>query len=141
MEDKKELIDALNNLEIKYIKEYNSLCPNGYNVQKGGNCTEYIIHKCDVFEINPIYNNEVIIYKNKEYDIFTLSNELNVGVNDIAYDLVLGKNFNKYHFVNYDNLPFYGQSYPENATIKDIIDKKLFLMLVCQLNSKNTYIL
>lgn len=91
MEDKKELIDALNNLEIKYIKEYNSLCPNDYNVQKGGNCTEYIIHKCDVFETNPIYNNEVIIYKNKEYDIFTLSKELNIGVNNIAYDLVLGK--------------------------------------------------
>ena len=29
--------DDLNNLEIKYIKQYNSIFPNGYNIQKGGN--------------------------------------------------------------------------------------------------------
>lgn len=32
-------VDVLNNLEIFYIKKYNSLIPNGYNVEPGGkNC-------------------------------------------------------------------------------------------------------
>jgi group I intron endonuclease len=29
--------DKLDELEVKYIKEYNSLYPNGYNIQTGGN--------------------------------------------------------------------------------------------------------
>lgn len=29
--------DKLDDLEIKYIEEYNSLYPNGYNIQTGGN--------------------------------------------------------------------------------------------------------
>lgn len=31
-------LDELNQLEIKYIIEYNSLVPNGYNLKEGGNC-------------------------------------------------------------------------------------------------------
>jgi group I intron endonuclease len=29
--------DKLDNLEVEYIKQYNSLYPNGYNIQTGGN--------------------------------------------------------------------------------------------------------
>lgn len=31
-------ISKLNELEIMYIDKYNTLCPNGYNLTKGGNC-------------------------------------------------------------------------------------------------------
>jgi group I intron endonuclease len=30
-------LDELNQLEVKYIKEFNSLTPNGYNIKDGGN--------------------------------------------------------------------------------------------------------
>jgi len=32
-----ETIEELNQLEIFYIKQYNCLCPNGYNIESGGN--------------------------------------------------------------------------------------------------------
>ena len=35
--DETNNIDKLNELEIKYIKEYNCIIPNGYNVSLGGN--------------------------------------------------------------------------------------------------------
>jgi len=38
-DDKHQLIDKLNELEIKYINENNSLCPNGYNGLAGGTNT------------------------------------------------------------------------------------------------------
>lgn len=37
LEDKDKLIDLLNELEERYILEYNSLTPNGYNIRNGGN--------------------------------------------------------------------------------------------------------
>lgn len=38
--DKADARDALDNLEQYYIKKYNSLVPNGYNVRPGGNHSE-----------------------------------------------------------------------------------------------------
>lgn len=35
-EDKEDLINILNEKEIGYIKKYNTLSPNGYNLTKGG---------------------------------------------------------------------------------------------------------
>lgn len=46
-ESKDELIETLNKEEIKYISEYNSVKPNGYNMQYGGkSATESL--KCPV---------------------------------------------------------------------------------------------
>lgn len=34
--DQSDDSEEINNLEIKYIKDYNSLVPNGYNIHSGG---------------------------------------------------------------------------------------------------------
>lgn len=66
LEDKQKLIDTLNKLEIKYIKEYNSLCPNGYNIQKGGTAHDVVgVKRSETTIINhivrlpKIYNSNV----------------------------------------------------------------------------------
>ena len=44
-ESKDDLINKLNKLEIYYIKYYNSLVPNGYNITKGGDNTSIRFQK------------------------------------------------------------------------------------------------
>lgn len=71
-----DLSIALSILEIKYIRELNSLQPNGYNIQNGGEIleipTEYIAtpsgYKCKKYRTKPVlaYNIDGSFYK--EFD-------------------------------------------------------------------------
>uniref|UniRef100_A0A6M3XPF2 Putative endonuclease n=1 Tax=viral metagenome TaxID=1070528 RepID=A0A6M3XPF2_9ZZZZ len=54
-------IDELNKLEEKYIKEYNSLSPNGYNLTTGGNnckCSEETKRKISETSKGKIFSEE-----------------------------------------------------------------------------------
>ena len=62
---KEELVNKLNNLEIKYISEYSSLVPNGYNVEKGGNSYNYNLYDNELYKnYDILYNSTVLIPNN-----------------------------------------------------------------------------
>ena len=55
-ENKKILVDNLNNKEIQYIKEFKSLATqHGYNISKGGNQPDYFGIPVDVYDSNGNY--------------------------------------------------------------------------------------
>lgn len=49
---KEELVSVLNEKEIYYIKEYNALYPNGYNIAKGGNVLPNTYDECVVYKFD-----------------------------------------------------------------------------------------
>lgn len=131
LDSKKELIDTLNKLEVKYIKKYNSLCPNGYNVQKGGNYYDIKLRVPECFRNETEYINEPVIDSNG----IVYSNILEYCVKTNSdYDTVFygctnfcKKYFAEFHFVNYKTIKFRGECYPSNSTIEDVIIEKASL--------------
>ena len=119
---KKELIDNLNILEIKYIKDYNCLVPNGYNILTGGNnkspigiSHDLIISNIETVSIldtqtNIIYDNVITWLYSCKLDPIT------------QWDLI--KPNNRYQIINPESYLFWGECYPENATVKDILEEK-----------------
>lgn len=88
----------LNELECKYIKEYNTLSPNGYNITKGGGFYDTISH-------NP----------NKE-DIIRRSAEGNRRYNQEHPDRLKGENnpmYGKGYLIAGENNPMYGKHHTE----------------------------
>jgi len=65
-ESNQELRTRLNDLEVKYIKENNTLCPNGYNLTSGGNaaviCGESIKKRAEKFKKTIICNETGRVY-------------------------------------------------------------------------------
>lgn len=106
--------EELDNKEIYYIEKYNTLTPNGYNIQKGGKgYSGYkLIKEENLFNnIEPIINTET----GEEYlncKDWILKNK------DIKLEDY------KFQFKNPANVEFYGTSYPENATLEDIFNDK-----------------
>lgn len=49
---KEELREKLNDLEIQYIKRYNSQYPNCYNISKGGDVLPNTFPECRVYQFN-----------------------------------------------------------------------------------------
>ena len=123
--EKEDLIEKLNTLEIEYIKKYDSLCPNGYNVKEGGNVSRSNLHYEEY--VSAIYRNEPVIAKEIVYDnILDYCTKTNSNLESTFYNCVLNikKYFDKIHFVNYKKLPFYGESLPEHASLEDILEGK-----------------
>lgn len=127
LDDKKELIDKLNDLEISYILEYNCLTPNGYNIQKGGRVTDIKFNyekEAELYNITyllkeSIYDNGIIYKDLPEYCIKSRKS-LTDAYNDLMFC------FNKdFHWEN-TNIIFNGTCYPENSTIQQILDRKAF---------------
>lgn len=52
---KKQLCIELNELEIQFISEYNTISPNGYNISKGGNNHEFLGNLVDVYNKDGIF--------------------------------------------------------------------------------------
>lgn len=113
--------EELDSREIYYIKKYNTLTPNGYNILKGGGCSGYkLIDEKELFNnIEPIINTETgeeyLNCKNwmtKNKDI-KLEDQYNLYEKDY-----------KFQFKNPANVEFYGTSYPEHATLADIFSGK-----------------
>lgn len=125
-EAKKELIDILNDLEIKYIKEYDCLTPKGYNILKGGRVGEYVFNyekEAKFLNISyllqeSIFDNGTIYLNLPEY-----CEKTHKSLNDAYYDLMFSFTLN-FHWVNASNIKFVGQVYPPDSTIQDILDKK-----------------
>lgn len=119
---KKELIDNLNILEIKYIKDYNCLVPNGYNILAGGNnkspigiSHDLIISNIETASIldtqtNIIYDNIITWLYSCKLDPWT------------QWDLI--KPGNRYQIINPESYLFWGECYPKDATVKDILEEK-----------------
>lgn len=67
-------INLLNEKEIEYIKFYNSLQPNGYNIAQGGNqfslineeCPRAKMNKTDIYNIREDYKN--LLFKKQVYE-------------------------------------------------------------------------
>lgn len=120
IEDEKEnLIDRLNKLEIYYIEQNQSLYPNGYNISKGGNNNSFRHIDRVLIENEPIINTETgYIYK----DIREWLIKENLS-SDCQCDLYLDPKF-KYRFVNQSKIRYFGECYPENATIEDVLTGK-----------------
>ena len=114
--NKKDLIQKLNALEIQYIKEYNSLVPNGYNISSGGNNSSFRKIQFVLIDNEPIIDTETgIIYENaKEW---LISENLN---DDEQYNLYMKKDY-KYRFINQDKIKYPGECYPENSTIFEVL--------------------
>lgn len=114
--------EELDNKEIYYIKKYNTLTPNGYNILKGGKgCSGYkIINEKDLFNNSePIINIET----GEEYlncKDWILKNK-DIKLEDQYY---LYEADYKFQFKNPANVEYYGTSYPENVTLADIFNGK-----------------
>lgn len=52
---KDELVKILNKMEKYYIKKYNTLTPNGYNISKGGNAQNSLEKKVDAYDVHGIF--------------------------------------------------------------------------------------
>lgn len=114
--------EELDNKEIYYIEKYNTITPNGYNIQKGGR--GYSGYKL-IKEENLFNNTEPIINTEtgEEYSNckdWILKNN-NIKLED-QYNLY-EKDY-KFQFKNPANVEFYGTSYTENATLEDIFNGK-----------------
>lgn len=113
---KEDLTDTLNALEIKYIKEYNCLHPNGYNLTSGGNKCSFspeaklkmrrrcFIRHWSVFQ-NYIFNYKVedsngVIYENA---VECYAQNKNISF-DFVYDLFNNKS--EYHYIEDVESPF-----------------------------------
>lgn len=134
--------DDLNRLEINYIKQYNSIVPNGYNIQKGGNNESgYRQVKNIIRYINPKdYDQPIINIKtNKEY-INSVEWIIQENLNpECIYDLYFLKG--DYRFKNLNEIsPYYGEGYSETTTLQDILDGKAVryvLLPVININQDN----
>ena len=130
--DSKELlISKLNKLEVSYIKEYNSLVPFGYNIEKGGvgkvpiNKKETLLKELQ--SINKDIINQKVINKvsNKEYnsiiDAF-IDSKLS-SFTDFYYDMCYNLVGN-FIFKHPEQIKFPGEVFPKGSSIQDILDKK-----------------
>ena len=119
---KKSLLDRLNNLEIKYIKDYNCLVPKGYNVEIGGNnhVCFHVQHDCIISNIenasiidtqtNIVYDNVVSWLYGCKLDV------------EEQYKLI--NPINRFQIINPELYIYWGECFPKDATIKDILDGK-----------------
>lgn len=127
-DSKEELINKLNELEIKYISKYNTNVPFGYNITKGGKQTSILNSRDAIakeiklldpyFKSDPIINIVTNIYYN---DIIDLCFKEQIPIESTYYDLYYNIR-GDYRFKNPELVEFKGESFPKNATIKDIID-------------------
>lgn len=116
--------NILDELEIKYIKEYNTLTPNGYNIKTGGKgISGYGSYSSKVFDENySQYINEPVINieTNEEYKTVPEWIKQNHLSYDAIYDLY--KKDSKFCFKNQDQLKWdLGDgTVPINASIGDV---------------------
>lgn len=114
--------EDLDSKEVYYIEKYNTLTPNGYNIQKGGKgYSGYkIINEKDLFNNSePIINIETgEVYLNCE-DWMLKNKEIKLEDQYNLYE----KDY-KFQFKNPNNVEFYGLTYPKNATLADIFNEK-----------------
>ena len=129
--NKEELVQELNNLEISYIKQYNSLAPNGYNIEKGGvgkipnKYTPSLLK--ELLQINPDIVDQPIINKinHQEYKsiIEAFIDSKQDSFTNFYYDLCY--NFSGNYIFKYPKtIKFPGEVFPKDATIQDILDDK-----------------
>lgn len=118
----------LNELEILYIEKYNSLVPNGYNIQKGGNNKSGYIQIKRILELinyddleQPIINKKT----NKEYsNVIEWVTTEHINPESI-YNLYYLRG--SFCFKNLQEIkPYYGEWYPKDITLQDISEGKGF---------------
>lgn len=113
---KEDLTDTLNALEIKYIKECNSLHPNGYNLTSGGDKCQFseetklkIRRKCfirnwkmcqDLIFNYKVEGSDHIIYENA-VECYVKNKNLSI---EFVYDLFNSKS--EYHYIENVESPF-----------------------------------
>lgn len=124
----------LDTKEIYYIKEYNTLTPNGYNIQIGG----HFNYRCKV-DLNLLFNNSEPIINKETGEVYNncedwMNKNLEIKL-DNQYDLY-EKDY-KFQFKNPENVIYFGDTFPENATLKDIFEGKAIpyvLSISCKAN-------
>ena len=119
--------DDLDTLEIMYIKQYNSIVPNGYNIQKGGNNKSgyrQLKNILDILNSSDINQPVINIKINKEYNNpieWALKENLNA---ESIYDLYLLRG--DWEFKYLDKVQhYYGEGYPDGTTLADIKNNKV----------------
>lgn len=144
--DSKELlIDELNKLEINYIKEYNSLVPFGYNIEKGGVGKIPELKKETLLKKLQFINKDIIDQKvinkinGEEYPsiIEAFINSKISNFMDFYYDMCYNLVGN-FVFKHPEQIKFPGEVFPKNSTLQDIIDKKAirYVLLPIQNNTE-----
>lgn len=122
--------DLLNDLEAKYINEYNTLVPNGYNIRPGGKSSSGYKKQYSLIELKklefltyceePILNTETgEVYNNVAE--WLNDNKL---YQDAYYDLYCIDS--KFRFLNEKTLLWNlgSGTIPKNASISDVLNKK-----------------
>lgn len=122
----------LDDLEIQYIQEFNSLVPNGYNIEKGGHGNAGKTHSCSsryTKEISKLilgtyYNEPIINIETKEYysNCEELFNKVKLA-SDCAYSICGVDNTRDYpyHFTNEDYLEYaWGDCIGERPSIGEV---------------------
>ena len=82
---KKKLKENLNDLEIKYISEYNTFIPNGYNMTKGGD-TSGFVRAIEIIQVDKLGN-----ILNCFPSMMDASRTLNLSIGQLS-DTISGKN-------------------------------------------------
>lgn len=124
IESEDELYKALNKLETKYIQEYKSLAPNGYNIASGGENTKRIPH----IDKNLIFDNEESIINIETGEVYNTVYEWLIynrfPLNE-QYTLYDGKPEYKFRFMHPEHITFArGTVFPPNSNLKDILEGK-----------------
>lgn len=115
---------VLDELEIKYIKEYNTLTPNGYNIEKGGHGhSNYSKFNSSMFsETYSPYVNEPVLDRETNEEYATVPEWIKK--NHLGYDAIymLYEKGCKFQFKNQNKLKWdLGDgTCPYNATIEDV---------------------
>ena len=137
--------EELNEKEIYYIKFYNSLIPNGYNLQKGGRSKGYEIYflfsKEDIDNIYSLLRENKLTFNEiaEKYNVSnTLIRYINEGIeypqDDIQYPIRSREDSHKIHYTNLKNKLCGEQSY--RATITEETAKKIIFDLENNLELK-----
>lgn len=114
----------LDELEIKYIKEYNTLTPNGYNIEKGGHgFSNYSKFNSSMFdETYSPYVNEPVLDRETNEEYVTVPEWIRK--NHLGYDAIymLYKQGCRFQFKNQNKLKWNlgDGTYPYNATIEEV---------------------
>lgn len=133
-------IKELDNLEIKYIKEYNSLSPNGFNLTKGGKgCRANEESRRKMSNKKNHLKRKIIVWNNngfeKKYDsIANASKDLGFTTGSISRSCRIGYISGKINSVKYysrfeeenDMSKFDIKKHP-NRTLSDEIAKNIYL--------------
>lgn len=118
----------LNDLEINYIKNNNTMVPNGYNIQPGGNANSGYKKFLSLDKIKIQFDGNweepiLDVESGKIYDNVVDWLNINKFSIDEYYNLYFKENY-KFRFLNYDKMKWDlgNGTVPKDATIKDVLE-------------------